>query len=130
MGTRSLTIVYEDGDPIVNMYRRFDGYPSGHGKELFEFLSSGELVNGLGMSDKRVFNGMGCLSAAMVSEFKTGPGGIYLYPPSARDCGQDFEYHVYGGFDRRDLTVKVIGYGDTTEFEGSLDAFGKWCEEN
>ena len=40
MGTRSLTFVYEGEKPIVNMYRQFDGYPSGHGAELAEFLNS------------------------------------------------------------------------------------------
>ena len=34
MGTRSLTFVYEGDKPFVNMYRQFDGYPSGHGQEL------------------------------------------------------------------------------------------------
>ena len=35
MGTRSLTFVYEKygqiQKPVVNMYRQFDGYPTGHG---------------------------------------------------------------------------------------------------
>ena len=50
MGTRSLTFVYTDhydGEkpkPIINMYRQFDGYPSGHGLELSEFLSSFDAV--------------------------------------------------------------------------------------
>jgi len=37
MGTRSLTYVYDNKEPLVCMYRQFDGYPSGHGKELAEF---------------------------------------------------------------------------------------------
>ena len=40
MGTRSLTFVYDGEQPIINMYRQFDGYPSGHGQELAEFLNS------------------------------------------------------------------------------------------
>ena len=44
MGTRSLTFVYEDKTPILNMYRQFDGYPSGHGQELADFLLSGKMV--------------------------------------------------------------------------------------
>ena len=32
MGTRSLTFVYdEDGKKLINMYRQYDGYPSGRG---------------------------------------------------------------------------------------------------
>ena len=33
MGTRSLTFVYDEyGEKIINMYRQYDGYPSGHGR--------------------------------------------------------------------------------------------------
>ena len=40
MGTRSLTFVYNDNKkPIINLYRQYDGYPSGHGAELAEFLA-------------------------------------------------------------------------------------------
>lgn len=48
MGTRSLTFVYDEDDktPIVNMYRQFDGYPSGHGADLADFLLPLRLVNG------------------------------------------------------------------------------------
>lgn len=97
MGTRSLTIIKdEDGKELVCMYRQFDGYPTGHGQELATFLAGGELVNGLGLhDDKLVFNGMGCLAAAVVSYLKTGPGGIYLYPPGSRDCGEEYIYTVF-----------------------------------
>jgi hypothetical protein len=40
MGTRSLTFVYEENKPVVNMYRQYDGYIEGHGRELAEFLLS------------------------------------------------------------------------------------------
>ena len=40
MGTRSITVVYDEYNdkPVVCMYRQFDGYPSGHGRELAEIL--------------------------------------------------------------------------------------------
>lgn len=51
MSTRSNTLVIEtDGNEeqiLVNMYRQMDGYPSGHGKELAEFLIKIRMVNGL-----------------------------------------------------------------------------------
>ena len=47
MGTRSLTVFNdEDGKEIAVMYRQFDGYPSGHGTELAEFLAGKKMVNG------------------------------------------------------------------------------------
>lgn len=87
MGTRSLTFVYDTDAILMNMYRQFDGYPSGHGLELAEFLNSFEaIVNGIPVGDKRkMANGMGCLTAQLVANFKDGAGGFYLYPADATD---------------------------------------------
>lgn len=96
MGTRSLTLVNDENEKtICNMYRQFDGYPSGHGKELASFLQTGKLVNGIGSEPELVFNGMGCLAASMVGFFKDGAGGIYLEPTDARDCGEEYIYTIY-----------------------------------
>lgn len=97
MGTRSLTFVYEDNAPLMCMYRQFDGYPAGHGLELANFLTSFDaIVNGYGIQEERkVANGMGCLAAQMVANFKVGVGNFYIYPVDCGDCGQEYEYHVY-----------------------------------
>jgi len=95
MGTRSLTFVYEGNSPIINMYRQFDGYPSGHGAELAEFLMSGEMVNGFSDKNAKQFNGMGCLAASMIAHFKNSVGGFYIHAVTDTDCFQDYEYHVY-----------------------------------
>jgi len=47
MGTRSLTFVYDEQDVIINMYRQYDGYPTGHGAELAEFLGQFRMTNGI-----------------------------------------------------------------------------------
>jgi len=95
MGTRSLTFVYDGEKPIINMYRQFDGYTEGHGQELAEFLLSGEMVNGYSSKTEKQFNGMGCLAAQMIAEFKNGVGGFYIHAVTDTDCWQDYEYHVY-----------------------------------
>ena len=97
MGTRSLTFVYDGDEPMINMYRQFDGYPSGHGSELAIFLNSFDaIVNGISVGDtRRIANGMGCLAAQLIAHFKIDAGGFYIYPVTAKDCGQDYEYHVY-----------------------------------
>ena len=95
MGTRSLTFVYDGDKQIINMYRQFDGYPSGHGAELAEFLGSGEMVNGYSDKDAKQFNGMGCLAAQMIANFKNSVGGFYIHAVTDTDCWQDYEYHVY-----------------------------------
>jgi hypothetical protein len=55
MGTRSLTFVKEQNgrkaSTYVCMYRQYDGYPSGHGLELAEFLKGKRLVNGYCIGD-------------------------------------------------------------------------------
>ena len=137
MGTRSLTYVYdEQGERIINLYRQYDGYPTGHGQELAKFLNSGRMVNGLENDPKeRLFNGAGCLAAQLVANFKTDAGGFYLYPTETGDCGQDFEYHVYTD---GDIRVKIMNCGynlfgmtqdETYEplFHGNLAQFTKYC---
>jgi hypothetical protein len=120
MGTRSLTFVYEENKPIVNMYRQFDGYPSGHGQELANFLLSGELVNGFSDENAKVFNGMGCLAAQMIVNFKKSVGGFYIYPIESNSCWQEYEYHIY------EDTV-VIKNPDEVIFNGTWKEFYDFC---
>ena len=136
MGTRALTFVYDGETPIINMYRQYDGYPSGHGQELAEFLTQGKLVNGLSGKNETVFNGMGCLAAQMIANFKQTPGGFYIHPVTDTECGQDYEYHVYERED--ELRVRVTNRGfnmfgltmdDTNEtlFDGNVIEFLDYC---
>jgi hypothetical protein len=148
MGTRSLTTFIqswtdeetkkEKKSEIVTMYRQYDGYPSGHGKDLAEFLVQGKLVNGIGMSEKQlVFNGMGCLSAQVVAHFKDGAGGIYLQRAN-KDSWEDYRYHVIGN-EHHEMTIKVltVGYmrgdkyckGTKVLFEGNPQEFLEFCNE-
>ena len=150
MGTRSLTRVFETykengkevAEKLVTMYRQFDGYPSGHGMELAEFLASGKVVNGIGLGDTgRVFNGAGCLAAQMISHFKgDSAGGFYIYPNSTKDAGQDYEYHVLVDFDSKTVTLVCYeqGYISITGkyvnkrkqlFKGSPSEFVKYVEK-
>ena len=132
MGTRSLTIVKDGRSTVLKMYRQMDGYPSGHGKELSEFLKDIKMVNGLGEDRTNIANGAGCLAAQLVAHFKKGPGDFYLLPVSSFDCGQEYEYHVR--VDGAGIKIKVIevGYGSqpaVKRFEGTVQKFGKFCEK-
>jgi hypothetical protein len=126
MGTRSLTFVYdEDKQPLFCLYRQYDGYPSGHGSELAEFLSKFTIINGIGSNQSefgRFANGMGCLAAQIVSNFKTEVGGFYLYPTNTKDAGQDYEYHVYRDF----VEVKNP---DNVIFRGDYLTFLEYCSQ-
>lgn len=126
MGTRCLTFVYDGDQPVVNLYRQFDGYPTGHGIELANFLNGFDgIVNGLPVGDTRkLANGMGCLAAQMISHFKVHAGGFYLYPPDERGYDQDYEYHVYKDY----VLVNEFVMTDlkTPIFKGSWSGFKAW----
>tara|TARA_R110000751_G_scaffold115549_1_gene214952 strand:- start:7964 stop:8383 length:420 start_codon:yes stop_codon:yes gene_type:complete len=128
MGTRSLTKVietYKDKtgktkkEKIICMYRQYDGYLTGHGEELASFLSQFTITNGISMEEKRkTANGMGCLSAQLVSHFKTDVGGIYLQTPDTEDVWEDYTYLIEGNSSDQ-LKVKVMDYEKKKIFEGT-----------
>jgi len=98
MGTRSLTFVYSENEtPMLCLYRQYDGYVSGHGQELADFLKPFKVVNGLSDGETSfVANGMGCLAAQLVAHFKKTPGGFYIHPVDlTQDAWQEYEYHIF-----------------------------------
>lgn len=132
MSTRSLTFVKDDTNRVLlNMYRQYDGYPSGLGTELYEFLKDITMVNGLHPDyGGKIANGAGCLAAQIVAHFKDGPGGVYLRHPSSKDCDQEYEYHITA--DLSGITIKVmetscIGKRAKQLYQGDLEGFGKFC---
>jgi hypothetical protein len=136
MGTRSLTFVYdgsnsddENNEPIMCIYRQYDGYPSGHGHELAQFLNSKTLVNGYSGLNSIEANGMGCLAAQLVVQLKHGVGGIYIYAPIVgRDHWQDYEYHVYEDkvIVQNCNSVYDSGHNQVI-FDGTWKEFGQFC---
>ena len=139
MGTRALTFVYDGEKPIVNLYRQYDGYPTGHGRELAEFLDGFKVVNGIGAETTRIANGMGCLAAQVVAHFKDSVGQFYIHSVDATECGQDYEYHVYQK--DKELRVRVTDRGcnmfgltmsDTNDsiFDGTVAEFVTFCTED
>ena len=153
MGTRSLTTVIQTGKwdgknykhKLITMYRQYDGYPSGMGKDLAEFLNGGKLVNGISLMNgdtSLVFNGAGCLAAQLVAHFKDGAGGFYLYKPGATNCGEEYRYEVIVDEDiNKPILLKVIeiGYlnaiGDyvnraKTRFFGPVANFEAWLKKH
>lgn len=109
MGTRCLTVFKDDTREIAVMYRQSDGYPDGHGKELWDFLRGKAIVNGISGKDnvRTAFNGMGCLTASVVAHFKEDIGGFYLYPANTRDMGEDYIYTVSGKEGDREATIET-----------------------
>ena len=67
---------------LVNMYRHNDSYPGCHGILLARFLRDIE------------HNGIECLAASLVSEFKHKPRDIYLYPITD-DINNTYVEYIY-----------------------------------
>ena len=129
MGTRSNTLIVEEGEQIVNMYRQMDGYLEGHGADLLAFLEPITIVDGISVhGDPIVANGGGCLAAQMVAHFKSGAGGIYIDPPlQQEEYINDFTYtlvpHITGG-----IQVTVHECQDQI-FDGTLPQFKKFIAQ-
>lgn len=124
MGTRS-TIgfidKYSDGEvTICKVYQQYDGYLSCVGLHLGEFLKSGTCVNGIGMDDKKVFNGLGCLAAQYIAEFKRGAGSLYM---TGLDDSQQYDYNVV--WDNETMTV-FVRY---EEKEYTVDDWIEFCNK-
>lgn len=141
MGTRSVTHFIDgekDEQVYVRLYRQYDGYPTGHGKELSEFLNGYRVVNGYSSEDTwealnggKVANGMGCLSAQAICYFKRGELGSF-YLKTDDDCWQDFDYYVKVDHDdmleKSTILVKVVSYKKTILKWSSVEDFLKFCE--
>ena len=128
MGTRSLTFIKEKNDKeySINMYKQYDGYPKGYGLDLAEYLNQFTIVNGFSMNDERkIANGVSCLIAQLVSNFKQdNVGGIYIYPTSEKNCGQEYEYHISVDDDSGEIEIEVKDY-EKVIFKGSPTEFIK-----
>ena len=131
MGTRSLTVFNNemDNEEIVVLYRQYDGYPTGHGRDLLSFLNNMEIVNGISNNEKRkIANGMGCLSAQVVAYLKEAPGDFYLHSAGTRDIGEEFIYTLYY---TEELKIKVqdtYNGEDNIIFDGNIKAYKSWIK--
>jgi hypothetical protein len=128
MGTRSLTVFGKGEEEIVVMYRQWDGYPEGHGKELAEFLSGFTIINGIrGDEPKKCANGLDCLAAQVIKHFKTDVGGVYLYRAETRDIGEEYIYII----EERDGKpyITIVNYTSKVLTYGTPKSILRWIRE-
>lgn len=123
MGTRSLTVVVdncsETPKEICVLYRQFDGYPSGHGRELVDFLKGMQVVNGFSAPNPKLANGPNCLAASLVAYFKKETGGFYLYPADTRDCGEEYVYTIT--VNKNSIILTVVDINGDIIYDGVVD---------
>ncbi len=123
MGTRAKINIMDSGKSLVKIYKHLDGYPSGFGKDLANFLDGFKVVNGLGSNTNgKIANGMSCLAAQVIAYFKTGPGEIYLM---VNNEGQEYNYEIY--YDNK-LKMKIERYEELI-FNDTVEKFLKIPKE-
>lgn len=127
MSTRAIVRIIDEEEPLVNIYRSIDGHPDTFGTQLFKFLDGLEIVSGfsIGASNARSVNGAPDLAALLVKELKEGPGGLYIYPPTNNDLGQEFEYHIL--VMGHEILVRAFDYNGGGMFRGTVEEFGEYC---
>jgi hypothetical protein len=93
---------------LVSYYFQYDGYLTGVGKQLLNFLKSRTIVNGIPMghrNDRTIANGFDCLAAQFCCEFKEGPGGLYIYNVDIYGS-EHFTYTVYFHEKTKELAIQ------------------------
>jgi hypothetical protein len=138
MGTRSLTTVKENGQVLVNIYRQYDGYLSGHGRDLAAILADRKMVNGIpgGADATLLFNGAGCMAAQIVHQLKdSSAGGIYITLPGDNGDYCDYVYELNVNSMRQEWdtvfsepTVTVYRHGDEI-FTGTVAEFDQFTQK-
>jgi hypothetical protein len=116
MGTRSTVKFYSEYSkkPVLSVYQQFDGYISGVGFNLANFLKEKTIINGIsGQTMENGFaNGMGCLAAQYVKQSKTEIGGFYL---TTNDDDQEYNYKVKMKNGQFEITVNDLFKGTPQE---------------
>lgn len=111
MATRASIIMKENGKPMMAVYKHWDGYPDGLGKDLKTIIDGGRLTNGLGMNSElgKVFNGAGCLFASIIAILKQNPGDVYITSlESVGKSGEEYVYEIDVNDTKVELTHKEV----------------------
>lgn len=102
MGTRSITHVHqmesmENGENVVcSFFRHWDGYPTGHGQDLANWLKGKKLTNGIGadFDPNTMFNRAGTMAIKLANHIQD-LSGAEMIPTGGDDMWEDFTYDIY-----------------------------------
>lgn len=127
MGTRALVHVKDDETPettLITIYRQYDGYPEGLGKEIIEKFANHQITNGISLNrpnPESFSNGMGEFAADLLYFLKEShpSGNIYVFPPDCSDVGEEYTYTITqtdDGF----LAMECVNCSGKTLFKGKM----------
>lgn len=114
--------------PLVNLFKSYDGYPEGAGKDLAEWLLHKTLIDGIRI-EHEVYgyaNGDGCLVAQYIANNKYGLGGLYVTDMDDTDASYNYKVIIDEtkdipdeGIPANDVVTIEISDGDSFKFSGS-----------
>mgnify|MGYP000852469892 FL=1 len=100
MGTRSVTYIYEmpslGGKVICAFFRHWDGYPSGHGVDLVNWLEDKSLVNGYTLgTPMTAYNRAGTMAVKLMNHIQD-ISGCEVIPTDTKEWthGEEYIYYV------------------------------------
>ena len=96
MSTRA-TITFVDKDTeLVKLNYHHDGYIEGLGYDIAKWFLKKRIGNGIGFDDYNddFCNGVGCMVAKFIHDYKTEPGELYVIPLSSENKWYDYNYRV------------------------------------
>jgi len=102
----------------VQVYKHYDGYPSGHPVDLAKWLVNKKIVNGLTNDSTEIANGLGCLIAQYIAAFKEQPGDLYVESPDAIHGDIDFITYVWGDYNK-EIYMSIFDGGYECIFVGT-----------
>lgn len=126
MGTRHVTAVFLNGEPRVAQYGQWDGYPSGQGVTILDFLRKSSMNKFRKKVEKCVF-----LSPEEIKNRWTECGADPNSEWVGLDIAHIFEEKYPGLY--RDTGAKILEMiykGEVTELQNSIDFVNDslWCE--
>ena len=125
MGTRCVTNFYDSDSKELKatIYRQVDGYPTGHGKELYdwlnELLATEKLPYKFAYADK--------LATLFVVEFyNRGNLGIYIKEPGFLASDIEYVYDVFYVQDEQRFEIRVTsnwGYFKNLDLDSAIKRY-------
>ena len=85
---------------ICSFYRHWDGYPSGHGQDLADYLKSRRLINGIQGKDQSdiekhiAFNRAGSMAINLMHHIDE-ISGCEVIPTGDSGYWEEYTYHIY-----------------------------------
>lgn len=113
MGTRNLTAVYSDGDYKVAQYGQWDGYPSGQGRTVLDFLRKVNIDTFKQKLSNVYFRSQSELEACDEILAKSHKEVSDIYPELSRDTGAEILGIIYNSTTTVGLKNKINFAGDS-----------------